>query len=148
MVFPQMWRGVSESTESTDEDDLMVTAALDPLMSVDVRWTRLDDAGDAPTEDFFAGEEALGDGYVPDYASPNSPMDGAEGQGEGEHEGGGAAGGEYNDFDPQRGPGGGLTMAEAGPGKLMFDYFDETVRRNWEGPQHWKMRGRARKRMI
>ena len=104
-----------------------------------------DGAVDVSTEDFFAGEQAVGDEYAPDYPSPNSPIDGADGQGEGEHEGGGA-GGEYNDFDPNRGPGGTLTMAEAGPGKLMFDIFDETVKRNWAGPEHWKMRKPARKR--
>lgn len=47
----QMCRGVSESTERTEEEDLIVTAVVvDPLISVEVRFIRLEEAGDAPRE--------------------------------------------------------------------------------------------------
>ena len=102
------------------------------------------DVPEESTEDFFVGDHAVGDDYAPDYGSPNSPTDGGDGQGEGGS--GENRDGEYDTYDPNRGPTGSLTMAEAGPGKLMLDYFDETVRRNWAGPEHWKLRRLVKKR--
>ena len=48
-MFAQTCRGVSESTESTDEDDLSV-GTLAALAWMDVRFVRRDDAGDPARE--------------------------------------------------------------------------------------------------
>ena len=100
-----------------------------------------DDAEPA-TEDFFIGDQAVADDYVPDYASPNSHEEG-DSQGDGEHDAG--TSGPYAAFDPRQGPTGNFAMAET-PDGILFDYFDQTVKRNWMGPEHWKLRKLVRKR--
>lgn len=101
------------------------------------------EGGEPATEDFFVGDQAVGDDYAPDYASPTSPEDG-DGDGQGDGEQGGT--GPFVPFDPRSGPSGNFAMAETGSEGIMYDYFDQTVKRNWMGPEHWKLRKPVRKR--
>lgn len=98
-----------------------------------------------PVEDFFVGDQAAGDDYVNDYeaGSPNTVDDEGGENGIGEENG---AGGSYVPFDPRRGPGGNLMMAEQTAGDIMFDYFAQSVKKNWAGPEHWKLRKPVRRR--
>ena len=98
----------------------------------------------AQDEDFFAGGQATGDDYIPSYDadSPNSNDDSGTVEHDGEQEG---SSGQYQQFDPRRGPGVGLVMAEEG-GEIVFNYFDQSVSKNWAGPEHWKLRRLVRKR--
>ena len=50
IVFRQMCRGVSESTESTEDDDFIVGAVELPPARIDVRFVRRDEAGEAGRE--------------------------------------------------------------------------------------------------
>ncbi|KAJ3528735.1 hypothetical protein NM688_g7955 [Phlebia brevispora] len=97
-----------------------------------------------PVEDFFVGDQAAGDDYVNEFdaASPNSAGDDNVGGDNGEEGGGG---GPYVPFDPRHAPTAQFTMSEQASGEIMFDYFDQSVRKNWAGPEHWKLRKLVRK---
>lgn len=104
--------------------------------------------GQPQAEDFFVGDQAAGDDYVNEYdpASPNSAEDDPAGGENGEEGGDGSGSGPYVPFDPRRGGTSNFAMAEQAPGEIMFDYFDQSVKKNWAGPEHWKLRRAVRKR--
>lgn len=102
----------------------------------------LDGPGGPGVEDFFVGDQAVQDDYMPNEEPP-SPSVGSENAEALEQ---GAGGGNYVPFDPRRAPlDKGLVLAE-GEGDIMFDYFDKGVVKNWAGPQHWKLRKVVRRR--
>jgi condensin complex subunit 2 len=103
-----------------------------------------------PEEDFFMGDQAVGDdfggddpvagGYGDENDSPDAQADLRTI---------GADGGHPMLLDPRRAPNEralimAMTDAEGEGG--MMDYFDQSVLRNWAGPEHWKLRKTVRRR--
>ncbi|KAH7872991.1 condensin complex subunit 2/barren [Lentinula edodes] len=98
--------------------------------------------GAPPVEDFFVGDDAVGDDYGAgmmdgeDLGDANSNGSvGPMGNGQGGTE-------QFVPFDPRHAPNQRDLMlamnTEDGGG--MMDYFDNTFLQNWAGPEHWKMR--------
>ncbi|KII85841.1 hypothetical protein PLICRDRAFT_44259 [Plicaturopsis crispa FD-325 SS-3] len=103
------------------------------------------DGGDGAPEDFFVGEQAVGDDYgggPDDYGGGDSGSVGAEG--EQMHEGGGGGRpGAFVPFDPRNVPNQRdlvMAMTDGDGENGMLDYFDQTFLKNWAGPEHWKLR--------
>lgn len=108
----------------------------------------LDADGAAPVEDFFMGDQAVNDDYIQhDPASPS--MGGSENGMADEAREPGVNGGAPAPFDPRKAPNErDLVMAMTeGEGGMMYDYFDQTLLKNWAGPEHWKLRKVVRRRM-
>ncbi|KZT09955.1 barren [Laetiporus sulphureus 93-53] len=100
---------------------------------------------DQPVEDFFVGDQAVGDDYVPDVFGPGDTLD-EENQGE-EQDGLANAGrpGAFVPFDPRRVPNErdlvmAMTEGDGEGGGLLMDYFEQGFLKNWAGPEHWKLR--------
>ncbi|OSX64218.1 hypothetical protein POSPLADRAFT_1179866 [Postia placenta MAD-698-R-SB12] len=113
---------------------------------VDVQLMDMDgDANAPPVEDFFVGDQAVGDDYVGDNSSPRDDFDAGSQSEDAVAPGGAGGSNDFVPFDPRRVPNErDLVMAmtdngEAGDG-LMMDYFDQTFLKNWAGPEHWKLR--------
>jgi condensin complex subunit 2 len=110
------------------------------------------DAGQSalPEEDFFMGDQAIGDqfgGDDPGAAGYGDENDSPDGQADLPTTG--ADGGHVVPFDPRRAPNEralimAMTDAEGEGG--MLDYFDNSVLKNWAGPEHWKLRKTVRRR--
>ncbi|CAL1714981.1 unnamed protein product [Somion occarium] len=104
----------------------------------------VDDAP-APVEDFFVGDQAVGDDYVPDDAGVSSPEQYGDDE-NGPLEGANAAEpGAFVPFDPRRVPNErdlvlAMTDADKDGEGMMMDYFDQSFLKNWAGPEHWKLR--------
>ena len=104
------------------------------------------DAADEPIEDFFGGDQAVGDEFATgadDYGGDHV----SNGSAEREQNGGLAR--PLEPFDPRRVPNERdlvLAMTDADGGGGMMDYFDQNFLKNWAGPEHWKLRRVARRR--
>ena len=106
-----------------------------------------------PEEDFFMGDHAVGDDLGGDDLGPEGYV-GEDGEnGSADAQAGprpaGPDGGRHIAFDPRRAPNEralvmAMTNADAEEG--MLDYFDQSVLRNWAGPEHWKLRKTIRRR--
>ena len=122
----------------------------------DVNMDGGDDAGPpAAEEDFFVGDQAVDDDYgggmdfqPDDGGGPDlEPADGSVAPNADET--GRSIG--FEPFDPRRAPNErDLVMAMTDPSGEggSLDYFDQTFRKNWAGPEHWKLRKVIRKRKI
>lgn len=133
--------------DGSDEDN-----GFPPAISGD-----LADGGDGalPEEDFFMGDQAVGDDFGGDDFGPAG--DGGE---DGEN---GSAGDQTNlrptgtdggppvPFDPRRAPNERalvMAMTDADAEGGMLDYFDQSLLKNWAGPEHWKLRKAVRRRLC
>ncbi|CCM07077.1 uncharacterized protein FIBRA_09401 [Fibroporia radiculosa] len=97
-----------------------------------------------PVEDFFVGDQAVGDGFPDGDFDANEyggdqPGDPDAVSGEPSQPGGFVA------FDPRRVPNErdlvlAMTDGDEAGGGLMMDYFDQAFLKNWAGPEHWKLR--------
>ncbi|THU91518.1 barren, partial [Dendrothele bispora CBS 962.96] len=107
------------------------------------------DNDDHPVEDFFVGDDAV----VDDYAGGGFDMIG--GDDDNSSTGAGPSGevavgepGSFVPFDPRRIPDQRdliLAMTDENSGGTL-DYFGEDfIRKNWAGPEHWKMRKTIRR---
>lgn len=100
---------------------------------------------DAPAEDFFQGDQAVGD----DFGGPDVGYGGEDyGEENVSAEGGGGRPGGFVPFDPRRVPNEReivMAMTQGGEDG-MLDYFDQNFLKNWAGPEHWKLRKVVRKR--
>jgi condensin complex subunit 2 len=100
-----------------------------------------------PEEDFFMGDHAAGDDFGGDDMGPEGYVgeDGEDGPVDaqaGPHPTG-TEGGQHVAFDPRRAPNERalvMAMTDADGGDGMLDYFDQSVLKNWAGPEHWKLR--------
>jgi condensin complex subunit 2 len=110
------------------------------------------DAGQSalPEEDFFMGDQAIGDDFGGDdpgagvYDDENDSPDP-----QADPRTTGADGGHLMPFDPRKAPNEralimAMTDAEGDGG--MLDYFDQSLLKNWAGPEHWKLRKTVRRR--
>jgi len=107
-----------------------------------------------PEEDFFMGDQAVGDDFGGDDFSPAG--DGRE-DGENGSIGDqtilrptGTDGGPPVPFDPRRAPNERaliMAMTDADGEGGMLDYFDQSLLKNWAGPEHWKLRKAVRRRV-
>ncbi|KAI0031273.1 condensin complex subunit 2/barren, partial [Vararia minispora EC-137] len=93
-----------------------------------------------PEEDFFGGDQG---GYL--GGSPTGFGDDDIGVGSGivqperAANGHGAGSGRFESFDPRRIPSEReLVIGDANGG--MMEYFDQAFKRNWAGPEHWKLK--------
>ncbi|KAI0272463.1 condensin complex subunit 2/barren [Gloeopeniophorella convolvens] len=110
-------------------------------------------AGDStvPEEDFFMGDQAAGDNYMGDDMSPGDyGDDGENGSADAQagHRPTGGDGGRLVPFDPHRAPNERaliMAMTDADGEGGMLDYFDQSVLKNWAGPEHWKLRKAVRR---
>ncbi|RXW23885.1 hypothetical protein EST38_g1944 [Candolleomyces aberdarensis] len=112
------------------------------------------DVDEGPTEDFFAGPEAINDdfgyggGGGDDYGGDGEGGSAEPEAGEGQMGGGGARTGPFVPFDPRNAPNGRelvLGMADPDGEGGGLDYFDSRFLKNWAGPEHWKLRRTIRK---
>ncbi len=113
------------------------------------------DAGNSalPEEDFFMGDHAVGDDFGGDDLSPGGYVgeDGENGSVDaqaGLHPAG-TEGGQHVAFDPRRAPNERaliMAMTDADGEGGMLDYFDQSLLKNWAGPQHWRLRKAVRRR--
>jgi condensin complex subunit 2 len=112
------------------------------------------DVDEGPTEDFFAGPEAINDDFA--YGGGGGDDYGGDGEGgsaepeggEGGMGDGGARTGPFVPFDPRNAPNGRelvLGMADPDGEGGGLDYFDSRFLKNWAGPEHWKLRRTIRK---
>ncbi|KAI0295968.1 condensin complex subunit 2-domain-containing protein [Russula brevipes] len=84
-------------------------------------------------EDFFMGDHAVGDDFGGDDMGPEGCRPHPTG----------TEGGQPVPFDPRRAPNERaliMAMTDADAGDGMLDYFDQSVLKNWAGPEHWKLR--------
>ena len=106
-------------------------------------------------EDFFMGDQAVGDDFGADDFGPAG--DGGE-DGEDISAGEqanlrpiGTDGGAPVPFDPRRAPNERaliMAMTDADAEGGMLDYFDQSLLKNWAGPEHWKLRKAVRRRLF
>jgi len=97
----------------------------------------VDPVADGPAEDFFAGDEATGDGTpAADYYDQRS----SSSVGPAGEEGGDGTG--FGPFDPREIPDDRVLAVgeDSGEGAAVTDNFDKHFNQNWAGPQHWKLR--------
>jgi len=102
------------------------------------------EGGAPPVEDFFQGEQGVGDfGVGPEDYGDNGSVGDEGDPGQMNVPGG------FAPFDPRRVPNErDLVMAmtdDNGDGGMM-DYFDQNFLKNWAGPEHWKLRKAIRRR--
>jgi condensin complex subunit 2 len=134
--------------DDNDDNELgMADAGVGGEFSMDV------DNGGPPVEDFFVGEQAVGDDFG---GGPGDDM-GQDDFGDGED---GPVGpgadqqgprGAFVGFDPRRAPNERdlvLAMTDADGDGGMMDYFDQNFLKNWAGPEHWKLRKVVRRRAL
>lgn len=112
------------------------------------------DDGALDTQDFFSGDQGVGDDYggggFEGEGGGFSPVgdNGAEVDESGAPLQATRTGG-FEPFDPKRAPNERdllLAMTEAGANGSSLDYFDQTFLKNWAGPEHWKLRKVIRRR--
>ncbi|KAJ3732026.1 condensin complex subunit 2/barren [Lentinula guzmanii] len=100
------------------------------------------DGAPAPVEDFFVGDDAVGDDYGTGMMDGDDMGDGNSNGSVGPLGDGQGSTGPFVPFDPRHAPNQRDLMlamnTEDGGG--MMDYFDNTFLQNWAGPEHWKMR--------
>lgn len=140
-----------EDDDDDDTGDVFSGNASGVPMDVDGGFEG--DADRAATQDFFAGDQAVGDDYGGGFdmgPDDGPPMDDDSG---GYEENGGlpqqARIGGFEPFDPRRAPNERdlvLAMTEPGANGSSLDYFDQTFLKNWAGPEHWKLRKVIRRR--
>lgn len=105
-------------------------------------------------QDFFVGDQAVGDDFGYDPGFDGGMDDGSHTGGEGgdvneSDEAQGPRVGGFEPFDPRRAPNERdllLAMTEPGANGSSLDYFDQTFLKNWAGPEHWKIRKVIRRR--
>jgi condensin complex subunit 2 len=109
--------------------------------------------GPLPEEDFFMGDHAVGDDLGGDDLGPGGygGEDDENGSADAQADPGvaGPDSGRHIVFDPRRAPNErALVMAMTnGDGEGgMLDYFDQSLLKNWAGPEHWKLRKTIRRR--
>jgi condensin complex subunit 2 len=141
-----------DDTPPDQDDGSDEVNGFEPAISGD-----LGDGGDnaLPEEDFFMGDQAVGDDFGGDDFGPAG--DGGE---DGEN---GSAGDQTNlhptgtdggppvPFDPRRAPNERalvMAMTDADAEGGMLDYFDQSLLKNWAGPEHWKLRKAVRRRLC
>ncbi|KAJ4473685.1 condensin complex subunit 2/barren [Lentinula aciculospora] len=99
------------------------------------------DGDPPPVEDFFVGDDAVGDDYGVGRMGGDDLGDGNSNGSVGPDDVQGGAG-PFVPFDPRHAPNQRDLMlamnTEDGGG--MMDYFDNTFLQNWAGPEHWKMK--------
>ena len=110
------------------------------------------DNGVQPMEDFFGGEDSVGDGYGGadamagnDFAGENQSSESPGFEAKRNLDPGG-----FVPFDPRRAPNERdlvLAMTDADDEGVM-DYFDQNFLKNWAGPEHWKLRKVVRRRKL
>lgn len=106
-----------------------------------------------PEEDFFMGDHAVGDDFGGDDPGSGGYVgeDGEDGSVDaqsGLHPTA-TEGGRHIAFDPHRTPNERaliMAMTDADAEGGMLDYFDQSVLKNWAGPEHWKLRKTVRRR--
>lgn len=136
-----------DPTQDSDEDENQPLQDNDN----DVHMDGADDGVLPPVEDFFTGDQAAGEDYMPDDAFSPVNEDGSVGPHDPTDQSHAGTGG-LVPFDPNRAPNErDLVMAMTGDGDetgggMMMDYFDQTFLKNWAGPEHWKLRKVVRKR--
>ena len=109
----------------------------------------INDASPPPEQDFFVGDQAVGDDFGGEAMSPNDEDEGGSAGPQAIHAH--TAPGGFVPFDPRRMPNErdlvmAMTDAEADGG--MMDYFDQNFLKNWAGPEHWKLRKVVRRRKL
>lgn len=105
----------------------------------------MDGDGLAPVEDFFVGDQAAGDDYnegPDDFGGEDRGSAGLDGE---------PGNAPLVPFDPRKGPNErdlilAMTDADQEGGGMMMDYFDQSFKKNWAGPEHWKLRKVVRRR--
>ena len=109
--------------------------------------------GAMPEEDFFMGDHAVGDDFGGDDLGPGEygGEDGENGAADAQAGLGpaGPDGGQHIAFDPRQAPNERaliMAMTDADGEGGMLDYFDQSVLKNWAGPEHWKLRKTIRRR--
>jgi condensin complex subunit 2 len=107
--------------------------------------------GGADVQDFFTGDQAVGDD-VHDSGGIGFGNTDYDGEGAGPSVGG-VSGvstiGGVEPFDPRRAPNErDLVMAMNDNDEDMLDYFDSNFMKNWAGPEHWKLRRAVKKRRF
>lgn len=108
-----------------------------------------------PEEDFFMGDQAVGDDFGGDDFGPagDGGEDGSNGSAgdQANLHPTGTDGGRPIPFDPRRAPNERsliLAMTDANAEGGMLDYFDQSLLKNWAGPEHWKLRKAVRRRLF
>ena len=101
-----------------------------------------------PEEDFFMGDHTAGDDFGGDDLGPGgyNAEDGENGSVDPQA---GTEGTQNVAFDPRRAPNERaliMAMTDADGDGGMLDYFDQSLLKNWAGPQHWKLRKAVRRR--
>ncbi|KAH9995599.1 condensin complex subunit 2/barren [Russula vinacea] len=108
------------------------------------------DAGHSalPEEDFFMGDNAVGDDFGGDDVGPGEDGENGFDDAQAGHHTAGTEGDRHMAFDPRRAPNERaliMAMTDADAGDGMLDYFDQSLLKNWAGPEHWKLRKTVRK---
>ncbi|KAI0305909.1 condensin complex subunit 2/barren [Multifurca ochricompacta] len=105
-----------------------------------------------PEEDFFMGDQAVGNDLGGDdlgpgvYGGDDGENGSVEAQGDLRHTV--TDGVRLAPFDPRRAPNERaliMAMTDADGEGGMLDYFDQSVLKNWAGPEHWKLRKAVRR---
>ncbi|TFY72916.1 hypothetical protein EVG20_g107 [Dentipellis fragilis] len=136
----QLYRDDTVHVADDDDDDDGFGAPAPDDFGMDV-----DGDAPAPEEDFFQGDQAVGDDYGGDGMSPDTfGEDGENGSvGAQAHHNVATGAGAFVPFDPRRAPNERdlvMAMADADADGGMMDYFDQNFLKNWAGPEHWKLR--------
>jgi len=100
--------------------------------------------GDHTVRDDFGGDDLGPGGY-----NAEGGEDGSVDAQAGPHPAGTLEGGRNVAFDPRRAPNERaliMAMTDADGDGGMLDYFDQSLLKNWAGPQHWKLRKAVRRR--
>jgi condensin complex subunit 2 len=110
----------------------------------------VNDYGGGEEQDFFTGDQAVGDfappgGFAP-FSAEDSHIEGVSGQDRGVVVG-------MEPFDPRRAPNErdlvmAMTITGEGEDGEMLNYFDSAFMKNWAGPEHWKLRRMIKKREL
>ena len=135
----------SSSLQDDDDDDGFDNDA----MGMDIDHA----AGghDTGEQDFFVGDQAVGDDIGADYelGPEDNDTTGMDAEGGDAHAPQSGRVGGFEPFDPRRAPNERdliLAMTEPGANGSSLDYFDQTFLKNWAGPEHWKLRKVIRRR--
>ncbi|KAJ3720943.1 condensin complex subunit 2/barren [Lentinula raphanica] len=130
------------------QDDTIVDGLVDDDDDDNFGAMMVDDAGaPAPVEDFFVGDDAVGDDYGAGMMDDDDAGEANSNGSVGPLEDGQSGTGSFVPFDPRQVPNQRDLMLAMNPedGGGMMDYFDNTFLQNWAGPEHWKVRRPIRK---
>jgi condensin complex subunit 2 len=147
-----LYRDNSHAVSDDDDDDgddggvSGFSAAAQDDFAMDV------DGGAPPAEeDFFGGDS----GAHNDFAGTPSGFGGDDGDAgsdivQANHAGPGHAirPGRLEPFDPRRAPNERDIVINGNANGGMMEYFDQTFKKNWAGPEHWKLRRVVRRRKF